>query len=271
VFLSFLVLSASNGFSLNTPPTLTPEEVVEKAVTRAQWSRKANQRKHYTYTKLSIMEELDGKGQVTERKEKLFAFQSGLASLKYVKINGQTLSAADRKKQEQTSVHNRQQLTDSKSTSKDDNWERYLTSELVAKYQFALVERATLNGRPTYVLSFQPRTESLAVKKMADRLLNQLAGKVWIDEEEFEIARAEIDLQSKVTLGGGLMEVLGSLKKFSFILERIRLEEGVWFNLLTQGDFEGRKLFDSTHQKLRTESGNFQRIVPRFQNRTSVP
>jgi hypothetical protein len=94
---------------------------------------------------------------------------------------------------------------------------------------------------------------------MADRLLNQLAGRVWIDEQEFEIARAELGSQAKITLGG-VMEVLGSLKRFNFVLERIRLQDGIWFNRLANGDFEGRKLLDNTHFKTRSETSDFRRI-----------
>ena len=45
---------------------------------------------------------------------------------------------------------------------------------------------------------------------MVDRLLNRISGTVWIDVEEFEVARADIQLRSEVNLLGG---VIGSLKK----------------------------------------------------------
>ena len=121
------------------------------------------------------------------------------------------------------------------------------------------MERTVLNGRPTWVIGFQPASANLPVHQMADRLLNQLAGKVWVDEQEFEIARAELSSQSKIALGG-MLELLGSLKRFSYVLERIRVEEGIWFNRLAKGDFEGRKLLDSTHIKTRSETSGFQRI-----------
>jgi len=56
------------------------------------------------------------------------------------------------------------------------------------------------------------------------------------------------------------MELLGSLKKFSFALERIRLADGVWFNRVASGDFEGRKLLDNTHVKTRSETSAFHKI-----------
>jgi len=52
---------------------------------------------------------------------------------------------------------------------------------------------------------------------------------------------------------------LGSLKRFNYVLERIRLQDGIWFNRMANGDFEGRKLLDTTHVKTRSETSGFRR------------
>src|SRR5437867_6505001 len=229
-----LLLSARPVTSFNAPPGLTAEEIVGKAVVRAQSAKNDDRRAQYAYTKQVVLEDLDNQGRVTETKEKLFRFKAGLGSLEQVKINGQVAASARLKKEEEDVARHGPELVDAKTARRDDHWEKYLTSELAAKYQFRLVERKMFNGRRTYVISFQPISGNLPVRQMADRLLNQLAGTVWIDEQEFEIARAEISSQCKVTLGG-IMELLGSLKKFSFALERIRLADGVWFNRVASG------------------------------------
>jgi hypothetical protein len=110
-----------------------------------------------------------------------------------------------------------------------------------------------LRGRKTYVLTFEPKND-LPVKKLADRFLNQIAGTVWIDAEDFEIARAEIHLKSEVTLWGG---VIGTLRHCRFTLERTRLPDGVWFNSSSHGIFEGRKLLEPMLIRTHSESTNF--------------
>ena len=257
-FLSVLFLSTLLSFSATAPTALSAGEIIKKTIARAQATQGANTRSNYSYIKRAVTEELDNNGTVKDKKEKLFFFKSGYGYLQQVKVNGAALSGAELKKQEESILKDSSQVTSSKTGKRDDNWERFLTPELVAKYQFTLVERAEVNGRPTYVLSFQPLS-NLPVKHISDRLANQIFGKVWIDEREFEIARAEIGLQSEVSLWGG---VLGALKKFSYTLVRTRVDENVWFNSLTHGDFVGRKLLDSTHVKLRSESSNFKRLLP---------
>jgi len=54
--------------------------------------------------------------------------------------------------------------------------------------------------------------------------LNRISGTIWIDADEFEIARADVRLGSEVDLLGG---VVGSLKKLAYTMTRTRVADGV--------------------------------------------
>jgi hypothetical protein len=256
--LALLLLSEVVQPSLYGQVSLSADEVMQKAVERARWS--AAQRSHpdYTYTKITLTEELDATGKVKERKERFYeaVFDSGLTYLRLVKVNGKALPPGELKKQEERELKDRETLAQRKTVKGGDDRENFLTSELIAKYNFAVVDRKSINSRPAYVLTFQPKP-GLLQKQVADRLLNHLAGKIWIDEQEFEIAKIEVHLQSEVTLWGG---ILASLKRFTFTLSRTRVEDGVWFNAVSAGDFEGRKLLDNAHVRTQSESTNFRRV-----------
>ena len=259
--LGLLLLGGQQGFGVVPPSGLRAEDIVRTAFQRAQTSAADARRAGYAYTKQVIVQEFDSQGRVTETKEKLFHFSAGLGVLDQIRINGHAASYAQVKKEEERTARQGAQFLEQKNPKRDDNWGKYLTPELADKYRYTLRERKLLNGRPTYVIGFEPKSANLPVHQMADRFLNQLAGTIWIDEKEFEIARAEIGAQSKVTLGGAL-ELLGSLKQFSYTLERLRVGEGMWFNRLTKGDFEGRKLLDTSHVRTRSESSDFRKVSP---------
>jgi hypothetical protein len=254
-----LLLSVCISFSSTASTNLTGPEIAKRLVARAQAANSSPKHQQYTYSKLTVSEEMDENGRVKERKEKVLFFKAGSGSLLEMKVNGKPVSGEEFRKHEEQASQNRQKLNASKTGGRDDNWEKYLTPELLTKYQFKLLERVNYNGRPTYILGFEPVSRNLPVKQMADRLANQVAGKVWVDETEFEVARAEVNLLSEVNLWGGM---LGSLKKLYFLVDRTRLDENIWFNRSTYGDFQGRKLLDNTRMKLRSESSNFQRILP---------
>ena len=254
------LLSAAIGFSAAAPFTLTAGQIVKKTVERAQTIQSANRQSDYSYTKFSVTEEFNGKGKLREKKEKLLLFESGRGRLSQLKLNGRALSGAEFRKQEEAALEARQQVTDSKSNRHDDNWEKYITPQLVAKYSFKMLGEEIINGRPAYVVGFEPASSNLPVNHLMDRLTNRLGGKVWIDEQDFEVARAQVGLRGEVVLWGG---VLGNFKKCNFTVERSRVDEHVWFNTATNGEFEGRKLLEPTHIRTRSESSNFHKTARR--------
>ena len=114
-----------------------------------------------------------------------------------------------------------------------------------------------VNDRPALVISFKPKAAGLAVKKIEDRMLNKLAGTIWVDEQEYEIIQADLHLSEKVSLWGG---VLGVLDKLNFYVVRRRVEDGVWFNQASTVLIEGRKLFDALRLRTKEEASGFKKV-----------
>jgi hypothetical protein len=244
--------------TLRAGTTLTAGDVIQKAVERGQQDQQGAV-PDFVYRKLTVTEELDNAGKVKERREKVYeiSYRDGLSHATLLQVNGHLPSEADLKKQSENEMNIRQ-ITGETKPAKGDNRENFLTPELVAHFDFKLLGETNLNGRMTYRISFQPKTPLPPARRVMDRLLNQISGTLWIDEKEFEVARAEVALRSEVNLLGG---IIGSLKKLSFTLERTRVADGVWFSTLSSGDFQGRKLLDPTHIKTKSQSLHFRRLT----------
>src|ERR1051325_5245285 len=230
------------------------DAIVQKAVARAQNSEVRPGKGAYTYTKLTVTEELDSSGKVKERKQKVYQvnFRNGATYARLVEVNGRPPAEADLKKQAENESSARQ-MTGSKA-SKGDNRENFLTPEIVERFDFTLIGQTNINGRATYQIGFHPRNPAPASHHMIDRLLDRISGTVWIDAGEYEIARAELRLGSEVNLLGG---VVGSLKKLAYTMTRTRVADGLWFNTSSVGDFEGRKLIDAMRIKTSSQAINF--------------
>src|ERR1041385_7904460 len=247
----WLVIGLSTSRGENS---LSADEVVQKAVSRAQGAELRQGKGAYTYTKLTVTEELDSSGKVKEHKEKVYQinFRNGATLAKLVEVNGRPPAEADLKKQAENES-NASQMTGSKN-KKGDNRENFLTPEIVARFDFTLAGQTNINGRAAYQIAFQPKNPSPPTHHMIDRFLDRMTGMVWIDASEFEIARAELHLGSEVNLLGGLV---GSLKKLAYSMTRTRIGDGLWFNTSSVGDFEGRKLIDAMRIKTSSQSINF--------------
>lgn len=249
----------SLGLGLSLAGTLpSADELVKKAVDRAAQAQAKSTQPAYTYTKLTVTEELDASGNVKEREQKVYnvVFQSGASYLKLIEVNGHAPAEADRKKQAEKEL-NINKLTGDRKGAKASSSDNLLTPELVAHYDFTVVCQEAINGRQAYKLKFRPKSPELPVHRIVDRLLNRISGTVWIDSEEFEVARANIYLGSEINLLGG---VVGSLKRLAYTVTRSRVGDGLWFNTSSSGDFEGRKLLDSTRIKTKSQSTNFKPI-----------
>ena len=256
----FLVENLLGGTRAHAQTPPSADEVIRKVVERAEGAEALASRPDYTYRKHTITLEIDAKGQLKDRREKLYevTMQSGFSSLKLLQVNGQKLSLKELKKQEDHDAAERAKLLDAKPNAKGDKWESFVTADLVARYKFNLVETKTVNGRLNHLISFEPKSASLPMRKLTDRFLNHVTGRVWIDAQDFEITKAEIRLNTEITLWGG---VLGTLRRCDYTLVRTRLPDGVWFNSFSHGVFEGRKLLETMLVRTMSESTGFRKLT----------
>src|SRR2546423_236376 len=96
--------------------TLSAQEVIEKAVQHAQQTENRLGQTDFTYTKVSVTEELDSHGKVKERREKIYRvyFQKGATFAKLIELNGRPIGAADAKALGENDGTTKQVLGDAK-------------------------------------------------------------------------------------------------------------------------------------------------------------
>jgi hypothetical protein len=140
--------------------------------------------------------------------------------------------------------------TDSNPSPAALRLKEYSIPDLVKRFQFTLVGRETLNGRPSFVVDFKPASDDLPVKSFADNFINKTAGRVWVDEEDFAVAQAQLHLTEQVNVLGGLV---GPVWRFNSEFTRLRTPEGYWFARNLDWHLEGRavmvKLIVDYHER----------------------
>src|SRR5688572_22517331 len=90
---------------------LTAEQIVERAVARAQSAQKLNRQTNYAYQKRTLVEELDDKGRVKSSKEKLIGFDRGIGTVIGSKRNGKAVPAQTRQQHDAEAIADRQHVT----------------------------------------------------------------------------------------------------------------------------------------------------------------
>ena len=82
--------------------------------------------------------------------------------------------------------------------------ERAMVADVTATLEYKMQGREAVNGRPAIIVTFTPRA-SAQPWSSEGRLVKHFKGRVWIDEEERQIARVEAEVIDTVSFGLGFL------------------------------------------------------------------
>ncbi len=262
------VLAAVSGMCLAEearPAALVPptfEQLASNVVARSKWERTQNTTAQFTFGKSRVFEEFDSKGRLEDSKrsrQEWFPID-GKPFARLVERNGQPLTDKERKAEEEreAAVRAGQKPARSPEASKrDKEWQ--FTEEMLARYTFKVTGQEIVRGRPAWVVEFAPRSKDLPVRNLPDRVANKVAGKVWVDAEDWELARMKFWLTDEVSLIGG---IVGVLRRFELLLERTRVEPNAWLPTIVDFNMAGRELLVSKRIHYREDAKDFKRVMP---------
>jgi hypothetical protein len=238
--LAGLAPAQTNGtVSTDTKPLPTIDFLLQQVVARAVSQEDKNDNlfdMNYQYTRTRTWEYRNGAGELKSRDQKCSVENKPLR----MAAVAAGLAAANRPLPPPPAARN-EPLSETHSTLhvKALKMKDYSIPNLVRRFQFTLVGREMLNGRPALVVDFKPLNDHLPVNQFADNFINKAAGRVWIDEVDYAIAQAQLHLTEQVNV---LCGIVGSVWKFNCGFTRLRTPEGYWFARSMDWHLEGREV-----------------------------
>jgi len=121
-----------------------------------------------------------------------------------------------------------------------------------------LIGTETVEGRPVYVLQFLLNPENRFEDSLVNLVIKNLLIKVWIDKEEFQIAKLEAELVNPLYVVGGLA---GKVTTFKVIAFQKRLTPEIWADWKVSTHIRGRILWETQVIHFTSESSGFKRLV----------
>lgn len=196
-------------------------------------------RENYTGRQATEETEFDGSGKVTkvDREEHTFFYLKGEEISTLVSKDGKPLSEEEQAKENERTkkrieeVQKQQAKKDKKEEKeheegKDEKNDDEPGIEIFLRAcQFVNPRHEHYRGQDVLVFDFEGNPEYKA-KKMAEKVVQQLAGVVWIDEKQHEVARLEAYFVKDFRFAGGLLANLQ--KGTSFIFEQAFVNNEVW-------------------------------------------
>lgn len=245
--------------SVATPAPELPSSdwVLSNVLARAKSYLSNDVQRLYSYLKVTSTEEFDPDGKVLRKRDKsvqVIPSSVGGAPVR-VAVAERILSLEEL---EEIAASQADQGVSPRKKKKRKNPKLELSEELINRFQFDLVDREIVDGRPTFHLTFAPKTRDLPVNQLQDYLLNKAIGSIWVDESEFEIVRADVRLGTPVSVAGGLV---GAVQRFHYILERVCLEPGVWLVKKTDLTIRARQFLTPIHTRKQEVWSHFAKPV----------
>jgi hypothetical protein len=210
----------------------------------------------WAYDKRTVMEKLDGDAKVEERTEKLYRVQiiRGVPFSRLVKVEGRELTDAELKKEDQREAAFQKRLSGRDPKKAVAQREALITQELVDRYQYQALRREAIHGRQTVVVSFEAKPGK-SDDSIQDRVLNRLAGTIWVDEATADVARLEVHLTKGFSMG--IFGVLGSIKDCRMDLASTPMPDGTWLPEKTNLSLSARMLLSGVRFQMEETSSNY--------------
>jgi len=189
----------------------------------------------YTYIERDEEHKLDGKGQVKSREEKTYEVMElyGEQVQRLTEKDDKPLSSKDAAKEEekvQKIIDKRRNESEDARRKREQKEEkeredgRKFVLEVADAYNFRLVGTESLGGREAWVIDAEPRPGYEPRMKEA-KFLPKFRGRVWIDKDDTQLAKLDVECIDTVSLGWFLARVH---KGSRIVVEQTRVNDEVW-------------------------------------------
>jgi hypothetical protein len=186
-----------------------------------------------------VADEFSSNGSKKTHTDEYQAFYVGNTQvLQHISHDAKPLSPDDAKKEQQRVDKLVAKLKSHENASPKDEV-RLSASGLLKVATFSNPRRQLLNNRPTLVFDYKGDPHAHA-KDLADQIMRQLAGTLWIDERDNAIVRLSGTLEENFHVGGGLLVNIKKGSWFDFTQSLVNKE--IWFPAVFSAHVDGRFL-----------------------------
>jgi len=198
-------------------------------------------REKCAYTETSTQYQLDKHGAVKEKgsETREMTIYRGHRIWRTIAKNGRPLSPKDQAKEDRRVEKTIRDLDSGRWAPPPDNQRRVKLSDLLRVSRFTSARRERFRERGVIIIDFEPNP-NFKPAHLYDRFINNLAGAIWVDEHDLQIARAEFQLVDVFKVGGG---ALASMKSGSrFVTEQDRVNDGTWLPIYDEVSIGARAM-----------------------------
>ena len=241
---------------------ITAEEIVEN-MRDVEMRREVTNKKGpvYTFLRNVVTEDLNSMGETTKRKTKTYRAFSDNRDQVLLKVDDRKPTPKEIEADQKENHKRQRRLLDGDKEGRGDTQMRGRKFDLYRdKFIPRLISTEVIGGRPNYIIQLVPNPSHKLNSSVVDRMMNQMLTKLWIDQEEFQVAKAEIELTHPISFLAG---IAASLKIIKFTIHQKRLTPEIWVDQNVSAFFDVRILLGTFRFRMSSESSDFKPTTKR--------
>jgi hypothetical protein len=196
-------------------------------------------RENYTYRSVFTDDQVDSKGQVqkTETEEREVFFVNTHRIERTVKKNGKPLNDHDQQKEQDRVNKLLEKAQKTPPGEPLDSQETVSITHLLDIMEVSNPRREVFRGRSTLIFDFAGRHDA-KTHGLAEDASKKLAGTLWVDERDRQVAHMEARFTDNFHVAGGLLANVQ--KGSSFYFDQAPVNGEIWFPTGAEGRVEAR-------------------------------
>jgi len=198
-------------------------------------------REKYCYTETVTQLQLDKQGEVKEKDSETYEFsyfrQRRIRRL--VSKNGKSLTPDEQAKEDRRIEKLIRDLDAGKAISIPYNQRRLRISDLLRVSRFTNPRRERFRQRDVIVTDFEPNP-NFRPENLDDTFVHSLAGSMWIDTADLQVARVEFQLIDAFRVSGGAFFMMKPGSRF--VTEQDRFNDEIWLPTYTEVTISARAM-----------------------------
>jgi hypothetical protein len=231
-----------------------PDPVVLLQQIQANQEKMDQIREDYTFHRIVTEEDLDEKGAVvkTTSQEREIFFVNGHRIGRLVKKNGIQLTGTE-EKNEQARV---KKLIETSLKAPPKRRGNSMIAEILPMATVSSPRRLILNGRSTLAYDFTGDPHAKG-KSTTENAAKKMAGTLWFDEADRQVARMEVHFYQNFRVGGFLASVKNGTMQ---IVERSPIGDGLWMETSREEHVDARIVVKNFRQNVHTKDVDFKKF-----------
>jgi hypothetical protein len=193
----------------------------------------------YTETATSYQLDKDGLAREKESETREMTFYRGHRIWRVVAKNGKPLSGDDQEKEDRRVEKMIRDIEAGRKVDLPYNQRRIKLSDMLRVSRFSDARRERFRNRDVIVADFEPNPDFKPANS-GEAFAHNLAGSIWVDEKDLQIARVEFQLVNAFKVGGGAFFAMRPGSRF--VAEQGRFFDEVWLPTYSEVTISARAM-----------------------------